>query len=77
MVVVPWMPHFLISAPVRGGVHIEAVEPYSTQILRATRSVHFAFGVLCTMLSSPRTSTRLIGQGARPPIAVEVICPSG
>ena len=61
LVVVPWMPHFLTSAPVRGGWQVAATEPYSTQILRATRSVHFQVGTLCTMLSKPRTSTAVRG----------------
>ena len=47
LVVVPWMPHCLTSAPVRGGWQVAATEPYSTQILRATRSVHFQVGTLC------------------------------
>jgi hypothetical protein len=67
LVVVPWMPHFLTSAPVRGGWQVAATEPYSTQILRATRSVHFQVGTLCTMaLSKPRTSTRLTGSPDKP-----------
>ena len=61
LVVVPWMPHFFTSAPVRGGWQVAATEPYSTQILRATRSVHFQVGTLCTMLSMPRTSTAVSG----------------
>ena len=30
------MPHFLTSAPVRGALQVEAMEPYSTHILRLT-----------------------------------------
>src|SRR6266581_2405771 len=68
LVVVPWMPQRFTSAPVRGE-QVEAVDPYSTQILRATRSFHFQVGTLCTMLSRPRTSTAHIAPGGRSPIA--------
>jgi hypothetical protein len=61
LVVVPWMPHCLTSAPVRGGWQVAATEPYSTQILRATRSVHFQVGTLSTIDSRPRTSTAVSG----------------
>src|SRR5215471_7290939 len=77
LVVVPWMPHFLISAPVRGALQVEAVEPYSTQILRLTRSIHFQVGTLSTTDSRPRTSTDVSGHGLRSPTAAEVICASG
>ena len=77
LVTVPWMHHCLTSAPVRGGWQVAAEAPYSVQILRATRSAHFQLGTSCTMLSKPRTSTMLTGQGDRPPMATEVICSSG
>ena len=77
LVVVPWMPHCLTSAPVRGGWQVAATEPYSTQILRATRSVHFQVGTLSTIDSRPRTSTARQRVGLRPPTATEVICASG
>ena len=63
LVVVPWMPHFFTSAPVRGALQVEAIEPYSTQILRLTRSIHFQVGTFSTTNSSPRTSTVVSGQG--------------
>ena len=77
LVVVPWMPHFFTSAPVRGALQVEAIEPYSTQILRLTRSIHFQVGTFSTTNSSPRTSTVVSGQGLRSPTATEVICASG
>src|SRR5471030_1302791 len=77
LVVVPWMPHFLISAPVRGALQVDAIEPYSAQILRLTRSIHFQVGTDCTTDSSPRTSTVVSGHGTRSPTATEVICASG
>ena len=55
------MPHFLTSAPVRGGWQVAATEPYSTQILRTTRSAHFQVGTLFTIASKPRTSTAVSG----------------
>jgi hypothetical protein len=56
-VVVPRMPQSLTSRPVRGALQVEAIEPYSTQILRLTRSIHFHVGTLSTIDSRPRTST--------------------
>lgn len=51
------MPQVFTSAPVRGALQVEAMEPYSTQILRLTRSIHFQVGTFCTTDPSPRQST--------------------
>src|SRR3990167_9612347 len=77
LVVVPWMPHFLTSAPVLGALQVDAMEPYSVQILRLTRSIHFQVGTLSTTDSRPRTSTVVSGEGARSATATDVICSSG
>jgi hypothetical protein len=61
LVVVPWMPQSLTSRPVRGALHVEAIEPYSTQILRLTRSIHFQLGTFSTIDSRPRQSTVVSG----------------
>ncbi len=44
---------------------VAATEPYSTQILRATRSVHFQVGTLCTMLLEAAHVDRRQGIGCR------------
>jgi len=53
LVVVPWMPHFFTSAPLRGALQVEAIEPYSTQILRLTLSIHFQVGTFSTTALDP------------------------
>jgi hypothetical protein len=54
--VVKCMPHSLTSAPVRGALQVEAIEPISTQIFRLTRSIHFQSGTCVTIASIPRGS---------------------
>ena len=61
LVVVQWMPHSFTSAPVRGALQVEAIEPFSTQILRLTRSIHFQVGTLSTIASMPRGSYSVQG----------------
>ena len=45
------MPHSLTSAPVRGALQVEAIEPISTQIFRLARSIHFQSGTCAGQLS--------------------------
>src|SRR5687767_12624468 len=77
LVVVPWIPHFLTSAPVRGALQVEAIEPYSPHILRLTRSIHFQVGTLPTTDSRLAASTERSGPGFRSPTATEVRGASG
>jgi len=69
--------HRLTSAPVRGALQVAAIEPYSVQTFRLTRSIHFQLGTRATTTSAPRGSTVVSGAGDRSPTAKLVICASG
>ena len=55
------MPHSFTSRPVRGALHVAAVEPTSVQIFRLTRSIHFQVGTLDTTVSTPLGSAKVRG----------------
>src|SRR4029434_1208772 len=71
------MPHSFTSLPVRGALHVDAIEPTSTHDLRESRSIHFHEAARATITALSRTSAIVSGYIVRSWIAKLVICASG
>ena len=71
------MAHSLTSLPVRGALHVEAMEPTATQAVRESRSIHFHEAARATTTALSRTSTSVSGYIWRSWMAKLVICASG
>ena len=77
LVVEPRIAHSFTSLPVRGALHVEAMEPTSTHALRLIRSIHFQLAARATTTALSRTSARVSGYIFRSWMAKLVICASG
>src|SRR5207253_10818270 len=77
LVVVLRMAHSFTSLPVRGALHVPAMEPTATQAVRESRSIHFHVAARGTTTPLSRTSASVSGQGRRSWIANDVIWASG
>ena len=77
LVVEPRIAHSFTSLPVRGALHVDAMEPTSTHALRLIRSIHFQLAARATTTALSRTSTRVSGYICRSWMAKLVICASG
>src|SRR5438874_831140 len=71
------MPHSFTSLPVRGALHVDAIEPTSTHALRERRSIHFQEAARAMITALSRTSASVSGYIVRSWIAKLVICASG
>ena len=71
------MAHSFTSLPVRGALHVPAMEPTATQAVRESRSIHFHVAARGTTTPLSRTSASVSGQGRRSWIANDVIWASG
>src|SRR5207237_8465106 len=71
------MPHSFTSLPVRGALHVPAMEPTATQAVRDSRSIHFHDWARATITALSRTSASVSGYIGRSWIANEVIFASG
>ena len=63
--------------PVRGALHVEAMEPTSTHALRLIRSIHFQLAARATTTALSRTSASVSGYMRKSWMAKLVICASG
>src|SRR2546429_10011518 len=71
------MPHSFTSLPVRGALHVPAMEPTATHAVRDSRSIHVHDCARATMTALSRTSASVSGYIGRSWIAKEVIFASG
>jgi hypothetical protein len=77
LVVEPRIAHSFTSLPVRGALHVEAMEPTSTHALRLIRSIHFQLAARATTTALSRTSARVSGYIVKSWMAKLVIWASG